>query len=47
MAETQQNSAKVDPFRNVPDVIEDVRHDPDGKLAVHRYSKGLILGKVS
>lgn len=35
---------KKDPFKYVPDVIDEFNRD--GSAVVNRYKKGLILGKV-
>ncbi len=36
---------KKDPFKYVPDVIDELNRD--GSAVVNRYKKGLVLGKVS
>lgn len=38
---------KVDPFKNVPDLIEERRKESDGSITSHRFMKGALLGKVS
>lgn len=37
---------KVDPFKNVPEVVEERRRESDGSISAHRYMKGALLGKV-
>lgn len=51
MTEAERRSSstsevKKDPFRYVPDIIDERSRDVDGMI-VNRYTKGLILGKVS
>jgi serine/threonine protein kinase len=36
---------KVDPFKNVPEVVEERRRETDGSVSVNRYMKGALLGK--
>jgi hypothetical protein len=37
---------KVDPFKGVPDIVEERRREVDGSITVNRYMKGALLGKV-
>ncbi len=37
---------KVDPFKNVPEVIEERRYDSQGNPVVLKHVKGDLLGKV-
>lgn len=37
---------KVDPFKLVPEVVEERRREADGSVSVNRYMKGALLGKV-
>lgn len=37
---------KVDPFKNVPDVVEERHREADGSISINRYMKGALLGKV-
>lgn len=37
---------KKDPFKAVPDVIEDRRKDINGNIITNKYYRGNILGKV-
>lgn len=41
-----EDPKKIDPFKQVPDVIEEMRQDNQGKLVLHKHVKGDLLGKV-
>lgn len=51
MTEVERRSSsttevKKDPFRYVPDIIDERSREVEG-LVLNRYTKGLLLGKVS
>lgn len=39
--------SKKDPFKNIPDIIEEKHRDSDGGVVVNRFMKGNLLGKVN
>ena len=46
-AKMQPQQADKEPPLNIPEVIEEHRKDAEGKVTVHRYMRGKLLGKVS
>ena len=43
----QADPSKQDTNFNIPEIIEEHRKDSDGKVSVHKYLRGKLLGKVS